>query len=105
MIQRLMLEAALTVLTIIPASAAERPNGRSLDPHGPCYMGERPTFDLFARANCRCPNGRCLVLECSAEVGGNIEFTKGELRARLEAQARLMSGEIIGSVEFSLRKK
>lgn len=105
MFRGVLLGAASLFMTVMAVSAAEQTTGRSPNLHGPCYLVDRPRFELFARGTCRCANGQCIVVQCSAEVGGSVELTKGELRARLEAQARASGGMLIGEVQFSLRQK
>lgn len=103
---RAVLWAAVSLLIIvIPASAAEQTLGQLRNAHGPCFLADQPRYELFARGNCRCPNGRCVVVECSAEVGGSVEATKGALRLRLEAIARAEGGQLIGELQFTLRSK
>lgn len=105
--------ACLTVVALLliamSLSAMGPPYGQApltYGAYGPCFFADDQTrLELYARGTCRCRNGACVVVECSGEVGASVEATKGDLRLRLEAQARARDGMLVGEVQFTLRRK
>ncbi len=104
--QKLVLATALFVAgsAAVSSSSGECRAAGSL-PAAP-EVAIEPSLEVYATGICRCVDGSCKQVSCSAEAGVSLEASKQQLRLELEAQAQSQNGTLDqASVRFTIRKK
>lgn len=69
---------------------------RAAEPREQTRQYARATYRVFATGMCRCADGACRQISCSAEAGteAEVSFAKTRLRAELAVKASTLNGQL-----------